>query len=151
MTTQTPFPPSPTILILGGAYQNKTALARRLYPAMERVEQLHRLVRQTLASGQDPLTLLVTLRGKCIICDEVGCGVVPLDPQEEQWREAVGRLCCALAAEAAVVIRVVAGLPQYLKGAPSTDISAAPAIPATSATPAVPATPVMPGEGGLCP
>jgi len=86
---------------------------------MERVEQLHQLVRQTLASGQDPLVLLDTLRGKCVICDEVGCGIIPLNRQDEQWREAVGRFCCAIATEADVVIRVVAGLPQYLKGAPT--------------------------------
>lgn len=119
--------PPITVLIVGGAYQGKTALARRLYPTMERVEQLHQVVRQTLANSNVSLVswdtlfqpLLCTLRGKCVICDEVGCGIVPLDPQDEQWREAVGRLCCALAAEADVVIRVVAGLPQYLKGAPA--------------------------------
>ena len=62
------------------------------------------------------MELLPALRGHAVTCDEVGCGVVPLDPEEERYREAVGRLCCALAAEADAVVRVIAGVPQYIKG-----------------------------------
>lgn len=52
-----------------------------------------------------------------ILCDEVGCGVVPMDPGERAWREAVGRLCCKLAAQADRVERIFCGLPTVLKGA----------------------------------
>ena len=51
-----------------------------------------------------------------ITCDEIGCGVVPIDRADENWREAVGRLCCALAQEADAVVRVIAGVPQFIKG-----------------------------------
>ena len=43
-------------------------------------------------------------------------GVVPLDRADEDYREAVGRLCCAIAEEADVVVRVMAGVPQWIKG-----------------------------------
>lgn len=50
------------------------------------------------------------------ICDEVGCGVVPLKSEERIWREQVGRLCCRLAQEAKSVERIFCGLPLILKG-----------------------------------
>lgn len=51
-----------------------------------------------------------------ILCDEVGCGVVPVDPSERAWREEVGRLCCALAQKAGRVERIFCGLGMVLKG-----------------------------------
>lgn len=60
--------------------------------------------------------LLETNPGVIILCDEVGCGVVPMKPEERVWREAVGRLCCQLAEKAERVERVFCGLPMVLKG-----------------------------------
>lgn len=105
-----------TVFIIGGAHQGKAALARALYPALPLVENLHVRVREELAAGRDPLALLDSLRGHAVTCDEVGCGVIPIDRADEAYREAVGRLCCALAAEADAVVRVTAGIPQYIKG-----------------------------------
>lgn len=47
---------------------------------------------------------------------EVGCGVVPDAPEERAWREAAGRLGCALAARASCVVRTTCGLPSVIKG-----------------------------------
>nr|WP_297176345.1 bifunctional adenosylcobinamide kinase/adenosylcobinamide-phosphate guanylyltransferase [uncultured Agathobaculum sp.] len=105
-----------TVLIIGGAHQGKAALARALYPALPLCENLHLRVRDELAAGRDPMALLGTIGGHAVTCDEVGCGVVPIDRADEAYREAVGRLCCALAAEADVVVRVTAGIPQFIKG-----------------------------------
>jgi adenosyl cobinamide kinase/adenosyl cobinamide phosphate guanylyltransferase len=105
-----------TVLIIGGAYQNKKQIAQTRYPELPKQYDLHLLVRQTLAQGRDPMTLLPDLRGKCITCDEVGCGLVPMVQEEEQWREYTGRLCCAIAEEADQVLRVIAGFPQFIKG-----------------------------------
>lgn len=107
-----------TILLIGGAHQGKGALARALYPDLPLVENLHCLVRAELAAGRDPLALLEHLYGHAVTCDEVGCGVVPIDPVDEAYREAVGRLCCALAAGADAVVRVTAGIPHFIKGEP---------------------------------
>lgn len=105
-----------TVLFIGGAHQGKAALAKRLYPALPLVQNLHARVRDELAAGRDPMALLKTLHGCVVTCDEVGCGVVPIDRADEAYREAVGRLCCALAEQADAVVRVTAGLPQYIKG-----------------------------------
>lgn len=51
-----------------------------------------------------------------ILCNEVGCGVVPIDKGERAWREAVGRLCCQLAQRADRVERIFCGLAAVLKG-----------------------------------
>lgn len=51
-----------------------------------------------------------------IVCDEVGCGVVPMALEERAWREAVGRLCCRLAERAQRVERIFCGLSTVLKG-----------------------------------
>lgn len=60
--------------------------------------------------------LLAANPGIIILCDEVGCGVVSMDAGERVWREAVGRLCCELAARAERVERIFCGLPTVIKG-----------------------------------
>ena len=52
-----------------------------------------------LKEDKDPLSLADTLCGHVIICDEIGCGIVPIDRADENWRESVGRLCCAFGTE----------------------------------------------------
>ncbi len=105
-----------TVLIVGGAHQGKAALARMRYPTLPLAENLHVRVWEELTAGRDPMALLDSLRGHAVTCDEVGCGVVPIDRADEAYREAVGRLCCALAEQADAVVRVTAGIPQYIKG-----------------------------------
>lgn len=56
------------------------------------------------------------LHKEVVICDEIGCGLVPMEKDERQRRERVGRLCTALAKEATQVIRVVCGIGQTIKG-----------------------------------
>ena len=51
-----------------------------------------------------------------VIADEIGCGVVPVSKAERDFREKAGRLSCMLAERADLVIRVVCGCPQILKG-----------------------------------
>ena len=50
-----------------------------------------------------------------IIMNEVGSGVVPMDKDEREWREAVGRVSCFFAKRADIVYRLLAGIPQRLK------------------------------------
>ena len=52
-----------------------------------------------------------------VIATEVGGGVVPMEKDQRERREAAGRLACLLAQRADTVIRVCCGLPQILKGA----------------------------------
>ena len=66
--------------------------------------------------SMDPLPSLEDLLGReVVVCREVGCGVVPLDRADRDRREAVGRLCCDLAARAEAVYRVNCGIAMRLK------------------------------------
>lgn len=50
-----------------------------------------------------------------IIMNEVGSGVVPMNKDDREWRETVGRVSCLFAKRADGVYRVLAGIPQRLK------------------------------------
>lgn len=120
-------------LIIGGAGQGKLSYALRTYqctPAdvaetfsaacTERIfNRFHAAVRSALEAGEDPQQLTEELLEVnptvIILCDEVGCGVIPVQPEERLWRETVGRLCCGLAEQAESVERVFCGLPMRLK------------------------------------
>ncbi len=124
-----------TVLYIGGAAQGKRALAMATHSLIESqvaqggalqsadelrtakmLDQLHLLTRRMLERGEQPSQLLPWLQDKVVVCDEIGCGIVPLDPFERQWREETGRLCCEIAKVAGTVIRVHCGLPQFIKG-----------------------------------
>lgn len=50
-----------------------------------------------------------------VICQDISCGIVPVDFLERQWRELCGRTLTTLAAQAETVTRIFCGLPQQLK------------------------------------
>ena len=83
------------------------------------LNSLHEWVRGCVKEKIDPIEcmrkFLAMHPDADIICDEVGNGVVPIDPFEREWREAVGRTLIFLAKEAESVTRVICGLPQKIK------------------------------------
>ena len=112
------------ILIIGGAGQGK--LAYVLEKTGYTVDQVARTPEEARARPVfaglenwpelDEAGLLSANPEVILICDEVGCGVVPVDPAQRAWREQVGRLCCRLAKRAERVERIFCGLPMTLKG-----------------------------------
>ena len=52
----------------------------------------------------------------CVIMDEVGCGIVPMEKNERIWRENVGRCGCIIASAAECVVRITCGIPSIIKG-----------------------------------
>ncbi len=72
---------------------------------------------ERLAAAGDLEGLLEALAQKeVVICNEVGCGIVPLEPEQRLAREAAGRLTARLAQRAVSVVRLVCGIPTVLKG-----------------------------------
>lgn len=81
------------------------------------VRDLQSLVTDVLREGGSPDSLIETLCLKrAVLADEIGAGIIPMDPEERRIREQTGRLCCRLAARADTVIRLMAGIPVALKG-----------------------------------
>ncbi len=120
------------IFVTGGAAQGKLAWALQhsgygLSQVTDRLEEeapifqnLEEIVREALDRGEDPMELLPRLADReYVLCREVGCGLVSMDPGDRAWREAVGRLSCRLAQEAQGVVRLWCGLPVWLKGGES--------------------------------
>lgn len=120
-----------TILLIGGAYQGKFDYACRTFHLTESdflphadvhqpqawaqakaVNDLHLLLRD---SSVDPKMLLPLLKGKVIICDEIGGGIVPADAEARAWRETVGRLCCDIAEFADHIERIYMGMSTLIK------------------------------------
>ncbi len=54
--------------------------------------------------------------GLVVICNEVGCGIIPSEKNEREYREAIGRIACCIAKKADVVYRVEAGIASRIKG-----------------------------------
>jgi adenosyl cobinamide kinase/adenosyl cobinamide phosphate guanylyltransferase len=83
------------------------------------VNHLHLWVRERLRRGENPAALLESLLSSvsdCIlISDEVGNGIVPMEPSEREYREVLGRILIQTAAKADRVERVICGLGQRLK------------------------------------
>lgn len=118
-------------LIIGGAYQGKLEYACRRFglrreeiffcgetPELDGtcrgIYGLERYLRACMAAGISPE---LTLREDAVvICQDIFCGVVPLDREERLWRELAGRTLTMLAARAETVTRIFCGLPQSLKG-----------------------------------
>lgn len=120
-------------LVIGGAHQGKlhwvlqqtgytqNDVASTLLAAMQRpvLNALHEEVRKCLQEGISPQELVKGLLDRnpevIILCDEIGCGVVPVDAFERAWREETGRICCMLAEKAVRVDRIFCGLATCIK------------------------------------
>lgn len=109
------------ILVVGGAYQGKTAYVKEHYGEDYRVLNcFQEQVRSWLEQGLDPMEetkkLPLSEDKLVIITDELGCGLVPVDAFERNYREQHGRVCCELAKKAECVIRVLCGIGTQIKG-----------------------------------
>ncbi|WP_289026533.1 bifunctional adenosylcobinamide kinase/adenosylcobinamide-phosphate guanylyltransferase [uncultured Ruminococcus sp.] len=124
-------------LILGGYANGRTAYAMQNYQLMESdcfdaaAEPLARwngqrlilhaeqLVNPWLEQGKEPCTEILPWlerwQNAVLITQEVGCGLVPVTPQQRQLREAVGHFNRLLAECAETVERVCCGLGMQLK------------------------------------
>ena len=115
-------------LIIGGANQGKLEYAKSALncggvatnPAQAVHCEIFCSLDSWLKTANSPYEELEALLEKnpniVIICNEVGCGVVPLGEGEREWRERVGRVCTWLARRALRVMRVYCGIPTVLKG-----------------------------------
>ncbi len=127
------------ILVIGGACQGKTKWVQDNFKEYRQVsfsevlrenlqgkvlsaiylDSFHSTTREWIKAGEDHKKNLEYLRKNLswvIVANEIGNGVVPMDPFERKWREETGRMLCELAKDADEVYRIFCGIPLQLKG-----------------------------------
>lgn len=130
------------ILITGGAYQGKTDFAKEILKekydmipegkivdgalADEKqmkeavlITNVHLWIAGLLKEGRNPHSeaeqLILENPDVVLSVNELGCGIVPVDAFDRNWREMTGRVCCQLAKEAEAVYRVTCGIGMKIK------------------------------------
>ena len=84
------------------------------------IADFHLLIRDVLAAGEGGASyarrLLAENPDAHLTCDEIGGGIVPLDPDKRRWREEVGRALGVLtAADGVSLVRVWYGIGEVVK------------------------------------
>lgn len=112
-------------LYVGGYKQGKLKYVLGKYggndaQVQERIfNDFHLWIRELMEKGADVDALVdeyLEQHPDCIIiCDEIGNGIVPMDPFERAYREKLGRLLADIAQQAEHVERVICGLGVRLK------------------------------------
>ncbi|MCL2362396.1 MAG: bifunctional adenosylcobinamide kinase/adenosylcobinamide-phosphate guanylyltransferase [Defluviitaleaceae bacterium] len=122
------------IIIIGGAYQGKLAYALERFNLTEEdvyacndeetvMPQGKRIIngleKWLLALVRNDVGIPDNFINNCkdtiIICNDISCGVVPVDRVLRRWREAVGRALGALAQQSDEVVRLFCGIPTRIK------------------------------------
>ena len=123
-------------LVIGGSFQGKLNYAKKTFGLEEWLDgntcsgdelfrargivHFHDFIKRELKAGRSVDGLAEELEEKnpdvVILSNELGYGVVPVDPFDRKYREAVGRTCEKLAAFSEEVHRVVCGIGQVIKG-----------------------------------
>ena len=122
-------------LIIGGAYQGKLAFARETFCLGQEdvftcdgahidfgrkcVNALEEFTLACVREGIDPVAYLRDRREQwedtVFICQDLFCGVVPIDDALRAWRHTTGLVCQYLSREAGRFSRIFCGLEQRLK------------------------------------
>lgn len=113
-----------TVLVIGGAFQDKLGAALAWsHLTMEDVgedfcedKRIINNFQEYFKNNMNDEGLLEKCRGRIIIADEIGCGIIPLEKSDRIYREALGRFLCDLASLSEIVIRVTCGIPTFIKG-----------------------------------
>lgn len=117
-------------LIIGGIYQGKLDYAKNHFGIADEdvyecrdtagvethkrcIRGLEQYMRFCLQEGIAPF--LDFRQDAVILCQDIFCGVVPVDEETRAWRELTGRTVTELAARCDTVTRMFCGLPQRLK------------------------------------
>lgn len=113
------------ILVIGGAFSGKREYVKSLGFAdtdmadavLNDKPVIYNLQKLIATSSENEQKLIDELNKKSVvICNEVGSGIIPLGRDERDMRETTGRILIILAQKAEKVVRIVCGIPTYIKG-----------------------------------
>jgi adenosyl cobinamide kinase/adenosyl cobinamide phosphate guanylyltransferase len=125
------------IVIFGGAYQGKLAYALERFKLTENdvftcnsddaglpgnrkiIYELEKwilaLLKNNIDVEQALRQFIESNKDAIVICNDISCGVVPVDPLMRKWREATGRSLAALSRESVEAVRLFCGIPTRVK------------------------------------
>ena len=109
------------IFIIGGREQGKTAYAMKLWEKRTLERRKTKDLSTVLNRSENPEACRVTARiadgnpDAFVTADEIGCGIVPMEAFERDYRETDGRICQRIAAYSEEVHRVICGLGMRIK------------------------------------
>ena len=108
------------ILIFGGVYQGKLAYAKKRFGDSKKI--INNVDREVLAWIEADENLqekkwefINANKDSVVICTDISCGVVPVDPLMRKWREEVGHFMSMIGENSDEVIRMFCGIPTQLK------------------------------------
>lgn len=124
-------------LIIGGAYQGKKHFAFEQfgieesalidgrvceYEDLKHAKGIHHFqdyIKRLLCGEREPMAYILEQvemnQEAVILCNELGCGLVPMDAFDRRYREMVGRIQCEIAKRANSVYRVYCGIGVKIK------------------------------------
>ncbi|MEG1520114.1 MAG: bifunctional adenosylcobinamide kinase/adenosylcobinamide-phosphate guanylyltransferase [Clostridia bacterium] len=103
-------------LVFGGAGSGKREFANSLQSDMKIVDHLEKIVWDNLDDAKNVVENIVNNnQNSIIICDEIGCGLVPIDKKEREFREILGEITVDLARKAEKVFYVTLGIARRIK------------------------------------
>ena len=124
------------VLIIGGVYQGKLDYALKRFNAAENdiyradvhntdipngkkiIYEIDKWILAMIKDGMDVSTNIKEFIAKninaVVICNDISCGVVPVDPVLRKWRDEVGRAMAMLVKDSDEVIRLFCGIPQRI-------------------------------------
>ena len=126
------------IIIIGGAYQGKLAYVKEHYRVVDAdiwsieseehlfntnkkvIYGLDKWILEEVKKGNTTVNQQIKenidkLKDKIIVCEEISCGVVPIDQVTRLWREEVGRSMTVLGKHCEEMIRIFCGIGTRLK------------------------------------
>ncbi|MCR4723597.1 MAG: bifunctional adenosylcobinamide kinase/adenosylcobinamide-phosphate guanylyltransferase [Eubacteriales bacterium] len=124
------------IIVFGGAYQGKTDFAKAEFGLADSdifectedgsldlekkaVSHLERFILKRIRDGKEVFgyfeEIADKLKDKIIICDDICCGVVPIEKEQRLWRDNVGKQMQIFCRGADEVYRVYCSLGERLK------------------------------------
>lgn len=128
------------VLITGGAWQGKTDFAKnyllekedrrlKIVDGSQAAEEdwlqadlftdFHLWVARLLREDRDVYEAVNRMMEEnpsiTVTVNELGCGIVPVDAFDRNWRETTGRVCCLLAQKSTEVYRVTCGVATKIK------------------------------------
>jgi len=124
------------ILIFGGAYQGKLDYALERFSAKENqvyrcnnedtsmpsgkiIYEIDRWILALIQADADVAenirNFAVINKDAIVICNDISCGIVPIDAVMRKWREETGRALAVLARHSSQVVRLFCGIPSKVK------------------------------------